>query len=73
MLILDRDFLMENENKIDKLKESLEFGHALIKENGICVTDYKVHPFNKNKIWRRMNTRKYQLRERQKERFISLL
>jgi len=50
---------MENEDKIENLKDSLFFGNELIKENGINVTDYKVHPYNKNKKWRKMNTRKY--------------
>ena len=64
MLILDRSFLIENDHKMLNLAESLNFGNELIKENGVPIIDYKVHPFNKNKNWKRRNTRKWQLQER---------
>ena len=66
VLALDRSFLVDPHTKVQNLKDAIYFGNELIKEHGVPIQDYKVHPFNVNQNWKFRNSKKYLLKERQK-------
>jgi CRP-like cAMP-binding protein len=37
LLVLDRTVIFEKDHKIDELKEAVNFGNELIKENGVPI------------------------------------
>ena len=66
LLVLDRSVMFDKDTKIDRLMDSINFGNELIKENGVPIQDFKIHPCNRNKKIKHRNTKKYYLKEIQK-------
>ena len=48
----------------------MQFGYELIREHGVPIQDFKIHPFNRNKKLKHRNTKKYQLKEKQRQKFV---
>jgi hypothetical protein len=70
VLTLNHSLLTDEESNINGLREAIMFGHELVSEDGIPIQDYKIHPFNSKQMVKLKNTKKYLLKERQKQRFL---